>query len=205
MERTLSMFTRTKRIQRSLLIGPALAGIALMFTAGSAMASHSMSDNGATLHWQTNSGGTAYVYWSDKTSASWPVYTEAVAWDQASGIDALYVSGSNSCTSGHCVVVNEAALSGNCTAGVVGQTTVAHYSSGHFTPGMTVHVANACTSQPYNGRRALLCHEMGHSIGLNDVASTSSSCMRTNAASLGSVIQNSHDYAQLGVIYGHND
>lgn len=46
---------------------------------------------------------------------------------------------------------------------------------------------------------------MGHSIGLNNVASTSSSCMRTNAATLGSVIQNSHDYAQLGLIYGHND
>lgn len=195
---------RTKfRGRLVLLAGPAIAAIALLLTASAASASHALVSGGVQIHWQDGgSADRAYVYWSDQTGAEWPVYTEALAWDQASSLDAIYRSSSQSCTSGHCVDVQEAPYA-NCD-NILGQSTFNHYSSGHLTSGNWSRVDQDCGSKPYNARRELLCHEMGHSIGLADKSSTSSSCMRTGLP-LGSAVQNSHDYDELAIIYGHND
>lgn len=143
-----------------------------------------------------------YVYWVDNTGAEWPVYSSAVTWDQAPGLDALYTTSGASCPS-HCVPVNEHDLDAGCT-GRLGVFSPDVTASNHLTSDSWIRIDRQCDSRNYADRRELVCHEMGHSIGLDDRPETAPSCMRQGDM-VGEQYPADHDWEALGNIYDHND
>lgn len=199
----MSTSSRSRRWTRPLLaLGFSL--VLVVAGAGAAYAGHALvQSDGDRLHWADNAPNypRGYVYWKDETGSEWPVYTSAVKWDQASRLDAVYTTGS--CTSSHCVTVREANLGTGCSA-PYGETDVPAGSRGHFTTNVEVRVDRQCDGRAASHRRELVCHELGHSIGLDDRASSVSSCMRTGNMN-GSSAPTQHDYDTLHNSYGHND
>lgn len=58
--------------------------------------------NGSIEHNSDNPGHPrGYMYWVDNTGPEWPVYTAAIDWDKAPGVDAVYTTSGASCPK-HC-------------------------------------------------------------------------------------------------------
>lgn len=171
------------------------AAFLLSFISGSAVAS-------TYSHWGDNEPGfpRGYAYIQDQTPANWPVYTAAINWDQASKLDLVYQAGTGSCPS-HCVpfVANAVGQAG--CAGLLGVTTA---NAGTHIQSASVRVDSACAGQSYNGRLQIVCHEMGHAVGLND-RQASPSCMSTNISTLGDKPHPVEaDWNDLWAAYGHD-
>ncbi len=67
-----------------------------------------------------------------------------------------------------------------------------------------VRVDRQCDSRNYADRRELICHEMGHSLSLDDRPSSANSCMRQGDM-VGEQHPDGHDYDALHNMYDHND
>jgi hypothetical protein len=182
----------------------ALAGVLLLVVASASFASHALTQaDGDRLHWADNDPGfpRGYVYSQDQTGAEWPVFSSAIKWDEESRLDAVYTSGS--CTSSHCVTVHEAALAAGCSA-PFGVTAIPAGAAGHFTTNVDVTIDAQCDSRNAADRRELVCHELGHSIGLGDRAASNVTCMRTGNM-IGRTLPDAHDFEALHNSYNHND
>ncbi len=79
-------------------------------------------------------------------------------------------------------------------------------SDGHLNGNTEVRVESGCTSTlNYAQRRETVCHEMGHSLGLEHRPESVNSCMRVNYP-IGKQSPNQHDYDTLHfALYAHND
>lgn len=184
-----------------------LAGVFVLFgVTAASLASHALTQpDGDRLHWRDNDPGfpRGYVYWHDQTGVEWPVFASAIEWDKETRLDAVYVSASSSCTSSHCVSVLEADLNAGCSA-PYGITDIPADSGGHFTTDVRVRIDRQCDSRNSADRRELVCHELGHTIGLGERASSANTCMRTGNM-IGKTLPDAHDYDALHTSYNHDD
>jgi hypothetical protein len=193
----------TATVRRSLIV--LLLTAVFLGSASVAFAGHPLLQaDGDRYHWADNdpSFPRGYVYWQDQTGAEWPVYSSAIEWDKASRLDAVYTSGS--CTSSHCVTVREVSFNNVGCAPPYGETSVPTTTAGHFTTDTEVRIDAQCDNRNAADRRELVCHEMGHSIGLGERASSSATCMRTGNM-VGRTLPDGHDYEALYNSYDHND
>lgn len=193
--------------RRLVAIGSVLVAL-LLVVPQLASANHwKKSSVGADVHWAdkepTHPRG--YVYWADRTGAEWPVYSAAVEWDRASKLDAVYISGSQTCPSTpHCVSVVETSINDACSP-KAGQTDWSYYTaSGHLETKTLVRVNSHCSNASYGMRRTITCHELGHSIGMNEQTSDTSSCM-TSPYDVPRTMPSTHDYQSIASVYRHND
>ncbi len=155
-------------------------------------------------HWDDNEPGfpRGYAYIHDMTPAAWPVFTAAIDWDQAPKLDLVYRSGGSSCTSSHCVPFRAVALGGAGCSASPGVTNLT-LSGVHITSANS-RVDSGCAGRPYNNRLELVCHEMGHAIGLDDRGAGAASCMRTNVPLGNQTDGDGTDFADLSAAYGHD-
>jgi hypothetical protein len=185
-------------------LGPLACALLFVLGATVSFASHPLvQGDGDRLHWRDNDPGfpRGYVYWQDQTGAAFPVFSSAIEWDRASRLDAVYTSGS--CTSSHCVTVREAALNPGCSP-PFGITAIPSGPAGHFTTNVNVRVDAQCAGRNAADRRELVCHELGHSIGLDDRPMSARTCMRLGDM-IGRRLPNRHDFEALANSYNHND
>lgn len=176
-----------------------LAAFLLAFTGSAAIAS-------TYAHWDDNEPNfpRGYAYVHDQTPAAWPVYTAAIAWDQGPKLDLVYRSGGTNCAGSRCVPFKATPIGyAGCPAyDVFGQT--GHNDNGTHISSAASFVDSGCAGRPYNNRLELVCHEMGHSIGLNDRGAGAASCMRAGV-DLGNQIDGSDaDRKDLNIAYGHD-
>ncbi|MCX6394986.1 MAG: hypothetical protein NTV23_00690 [Propionibacteriales bacterium] len=194
---------------RRALGGLLLALAVVTLLAGGAWSNHwASTSSGAPLHWADNdpSHPRGYVYWVDNTGSEWPVYSSAIAWDQASRLDAVYVSSESACpNTGHCVSVSETTIGDSACGPTLGQTNqVAYVATGHLTTSTWVHVDTACSDASAEKRRTIVCHELGHSIGLDEQTVGTSSCMRSPYIGPWTA-PSAHDFDAIASTYSHND
>lgn len=142
-----------------------------------------------------------YVFWHDQTGAEWPVFSSAVQWDRASRLDAVYTTGS--CTSNHCVTVREADLGPACSP-LFGETFHPSGPAGHLFSATEVRINARCDARNAADRRELVCHELGHSIGLGERPSSTNTCMRSGNM-VGEQFPDGHDFEVLFFSYNHDD
>jgi hypothetical protein len=184
-----------------------LSGVFVLFTATASFASHALRQpDGDRLHWADNDPGfpRGYVYWHDETGVEWPVFASAIEWDKATRLDAVWVSGSNSCSSSHCVTVREVNFNNVGCSAPYGETDIPSFGSGHFTSNVEVRIDRQCDSRNAADRRELVCHELGHSIGLGERMFGADTCMRTGNM-IGETLPDEHDFVALSTSYDHND
>ena len=159
-------------------------------------------------HWADNDPtyphGYAFIH--DETGAWAPVYTAAIGWDTETRLDLTYTSGS--CTSNHCVPFTERHMGvSGCDAskGTVGLTTWNSSTVGHLLYGTHSELDSDCSSRGYSARLELVCHEMGHTLSLDERGSGALSCMR-DGVDLGTQTHgDASDFADLHAAYNHND
>lgn len=184
-----------------------LMAVFLVFAAaGASVASHYLYDaNGNKKHWSDNDPGfpRGYVYWHDQTGAAFPVYASAIEWDKETRLDAVYVSGGSSCTSSHCVTVSEVDFNNTGCAAPYGQAYTPTGSGGHLTTDTWVHYDRQCSSRSSADRRELVCHELGHTIGLYERPESASTCMRQGNM-IGKQLPDTHDFDILHALYNHD-
>ncbi len=101
------------------------------------------------------------------------------------------------------MTVREADLEAGCSP-PFGLTAIPSGASGHFTTDVNIRIDRQCDSRNADDRRELVCHEMGHSIGLDDRALSAVTCMRTGNM-IGRRLPDAHDYEVLHNSYNHND
>lgn len=166
------------------------------FIGGSAVA-------GTWAHWGDNEPGfpRGYAYVQDLTGSAWPVYTAAISWDQAPKLDLVYRTGANGCA--HCFDFDAIAMGGAGCSPVAGETWPGQ-TGGHINNNTWSHVDSGCASATYNARLELVCHEMGHAIGLLDRVASAASCMRTNTGLGGQVDGSAADFTDLNTAYSHD-
>lgn len=171
------------------------ATFVLSFTGAAASAS-------TYAHWDDNEPQypRGYAFIQDMTPAEFPVYTAAIKWDQAVRLDLVYRSGGGSC--GHCVPFAANLVGGAGCSGNVGVTSAG--TVGVHLANVSSRVDSACASRTYNNRLELVCHEMGHAIGLNDRSAGSTSCMRTEVPLGNATDPSENDYTDLSNAYGHD-
>lgn len=171
-----------------------MAVFAFMFASSTAMA-------GTYSHWDDNEPGypRGHAFIQDETGSAWPVYTAAIDWDQASKLDLVYRSGAGTC--GHCVPFRAIALGDAGCSASPGSTLVSY---GTHISSATSRVDSGCAGRTYNNRLELVCHEMGHAIGLTDRGATAASCMRTNTPLGNEIDGSSADFTDLDHAYSHD-
>lgn len=183
-----------------------LAVFLVFVAAGASLAGHYLyNSSGNKKHWSDNDPGfpRGYVYWHDKTGPSVPVYASAIEWDKVSRLDAVYVSSGSSCTSSHCVTVSEVDFNNTGCAAPFGEAYTPTNTAGHLTTDTYARVDRQCASRSYADRRELICHEMGHTIGLQHLAKTAQTCMRQGDMN-GSSLPNGDDFSHLESLYNHD-
>lgn len=198
------MSDHVKRISISLL-----SAFVLFACVGSeANASHRLPNHG---HWDKFGTARAYVRYVDYSGSAWPVVAAFNSWNANPRLAMGYYTNPSSC-GGHCV--NTAAISpandplnvlGSNCSGVLGYTTTGSIGGrNHFTEALRIRFNNSCNSVlTQSQRRTIVCHEMGHSVGL-DHQGVTSSCMYTGGYL--SNTPNAHDFSEIhNVIYNHPD
>jgi len=127
-------------------------------------------------------------------SPLWPVYAAAERWDDANPVDFRYTT--TGCPTGsQCVTVRQAELAapaaGVTATGFVG----ADIRSSNVTLDTTFGKVNN-----YDKRRNVVCHELGHSLGLKHRTETSS-CLTSYVAS--QRYPDTTDVKNLNTMYGY--
>ncbi len=153
----------------------------------------------------------AHVKYLDFTGSAWPVGTAHVDWDQAYNIDVDWVvADSSSACGADCATVRALSPSEdpfgrfgpNCTGWAGYWVGYLPDANNHWQDPLGVRFNKSCNDKPARYRRALVCQELGHGLGL-DHAAVTSSCMFENAAEA-EVDPRAHDYDMLNtVIYDH--
>lgn len=115
-----------------------------------------------------------YVY--DTTSAIkksdgspvWPVYAAAERWDNGNPVDFIYTT--KGCRSGYqCVTVRQVEL-----APPAAGKTATGFSGSNITSSKVTLDTTFGRTNTYDKRRNVVCHELGHSLGLKHRTSTTS-------------------------------
>jgi hypothetical protein len=167
-----------------------------------------LTESGLPVHWSDSdpSYPRGYVYWVDNTGAEWPVYSSAVEWDKAGRLDAVYTSSEAACpNTGHCVSVIETPLGVAGCTGLLGQTDQVFYTtSGHLHTNTLVRVDSQCSGAASGKRRTITCHEMGHSIGVDEQLVHTDTCMASPYQGV-KQLPSQHDYDAISNQYNHND
>ncbi|MBN9619062.1 MAG: hypothetical protein J0H43_04945, partial [Actinobacteria bacterium] len=161
--------------------------------------------NGHTLHWANNGYGHPQVYFVDHTGSAWPTDVSTYTWNQAQGIDSIYVWGSCPGYGGtHCVNVNDANY-GNTGkwAGTTGLTYLTwNPTSYNFVDGKVYIQLN-----DYNfglnaaGHRQDVCQEQGHSLGMDHNTATNSCMYQYIINSTGAETPDSADFSLIAELY----
>lgn len=182
-----------------------LAATCVPLWASSSLADNRLSNHG---HWDRTSI-VAHVKFLDFTSSTWPVGTATADWDQAQGVDPDWVvaDASNTCGA-DCVRMeertpaNDPLFGANCTGYYGYWTNRSPDSNNHWTPDNKVRFNTSCSGHDYPWRRAMVCQELGHALGLDHSASTNS-CMYLQPGPADAT-PSPHDYYMLkAVIYDH--
>ncbi|RNL78454.1 hypothetical protein EFL95_04985 [Nocardioides marmorisolisilvae] len=194
-------------MRRPAFISVATVVMLAVSMASSAAANHWNHDPGHNVHW-TNSSPSfprGYVYWADLTGPEWPVYSAAIEWDRSTRLDAVYVGAGSSCPSTpHCVTVRQTALGTSCS-GTLGQTNVSYYSAtGHLETSTRVDLSSACSTSSASKRRTITCHELGHSIGMDEQRTADDSCM-VDPYVTPHTLPSAHDFQSIATVYNHDD
>jgi hypothetical protein len=197
---------RSRRARRvvaaAFLIAATLAG------QGVGLADNTVSGN---RHWSDGDNPRGYVMISDFTPSAWPVVAASNEWGTEPNLDVFYdfegCGGMN-----HCVDVRDVNMQPNCTgAGGSGGYAILLPTSGHLSgDDSKVRVNNDCEGGQYDNRdrRALLCEELGHIMGLDHAASNlnNETCMASGAITQLHEHPRDHDFNMLhNVVYDHND
>lgn len=176
----------------------------LASTSLSAVATHVWyNDAGNRKHWSDNdpSFPRGYVYWFDNTGAEWPVYSSAIKWDEEPLLDGVYVTGS--CSSSHCVTISEVDFDNTGCAPPYGRVSGPTTTAGHFTTDTWMRVDRQCDNRNAADRRELVCHEMGHTIGLYERPETANTCMRVGNM-IGETLPDDHDFGVVHTSHNHD-
>jgi hypothetical protein len=176
----------------------ALAALVILLSAaGSAFASHYIWRGGNQLHWIRDGTAVAQVYWVDYTGSRWPVNASSIEWNKASRLGAYYLSPSDSCPF-HCVGVKAASYG---TDDARGWAVLYWDSNGHLTGKTYVRFNNSYAANATKDR-AVVCQELGHTIGLDHQGNNSTSCMNGSGTDFNKY-PNQHDYDLLYNLYDH--
>lgn len=187
-----------------------IAVVALLVTAGTAIASHSWGN----YHWE-RAENPITINHGDNVNSTWDLHLTLAAgdWSQSSVLNAAIVAGNTrprQCrpTAGMVEVCNDSY--GN--NGWLGIAQI--WASGdHITQGV-VKVNDFYHDQPPyntdNWRRLVMCQEIGHTYGLGhqdeDFNNPSlGTCMDYTSDPSGNTSPNQHDFDQLASIYAHLD
>jgi hypothetical protein len=183
----------------------ALSGLFILVSVSSSFADHAWRQaDGTRRHWSDAAGnGPGIVYWVDNTGPEWPVLTAAIDWDQEERLNGVYVSSASNCPR-HCVNVHEEPLADGCSP-PFGSTFGPAHDNGHFLETTNVAIDAQCDNRDYATRRELVCHELGHTTGLDDEPHGADTCMRGGALDEPEQVEpRKHDYDVLHDVYGHD-
>ncbi len=171
-------------------------GIALFLlsAAGSAMAGHYIVRDGNQLHWERSGTAVAQVYWVDYTGPRWPVNASSIEWNRSARLGAYYLSPSDNCPF-HCVGVRADSFG---TDDPRGWAVLRWDTNGHLTGATYVRFNNSYAANATRDR-AVACHELGHTIGLNE-RTAGDSCMNSTSFNR---LPDGHDYNLLSNLYDH--
>lgn len=134
------------------------------------------------LRWSRGGYARPRVYFVDHTGWQWPVSTATGGWNGAPGIDSYYLSGG--CPAGgHCVDVWSADYGNTCWQGA---SSWSYDGNGFFLDGSVAIWLNEYNGRGTCGGRTInyaknsagylqdVCHEQGHTLGLDHNSSTGS-------------------------------
>lgn len=162
-------------------------------------------------HFDAN-GGLAHMKFRDSTGSEWPVGTAVSDWDVANNIDVDWEAGGSTTTCGRmCVRVRSADESDPNLTATCNQngdipgyfTNSAPDANNHWDTDGRVVLNRNCINRSAAFRRALVCQELGHALGL-DHASVTTSCMFQDPSDAASTPR-PHDTETMldGTIYDH--
>lgn len=149
------------------------------------------------------------VWFVDHTGAQWPVTNSTYEWNQAVGVDSLYVWASCPGYSGqYCVNVTD--TNAGCS-GWQGLTSVS-WNGSYYMTGASVQLNDyngTCIlggvtydySKNSYGYRQDACHEMGHALGMGHNSSTNSCLYGTIIDSSGAQLPDGNDFTLIAALY----
>ena len=179
-----------------------LVAFVLALAPSLALADNVARQGGQQLHWLKDNQDGVYVYWVDHTPSGWPVQEAAGNWDASSAIDAIYRYEGTGCPS-RCVGVRKYNFGTSCQ-NYPGETPIDAGPEGHLHDGTSARFNQDC--QGHDKRLELVCHELGHTIGVGDKDSHGAdTCMRPGyMTSPEKQYPDSHDFNMLDdEIYNH--
>jgi hypothetical protein len=175
--------------------------------------------NGAAkiIHWTTDGRNLAWETLVDHTGSNWRVYAAALDWAYAGHVNITYYP--NSCNgNGHCVAVNNHDFGQNCRDNAAATHKFVQTSGqAHMTSDTEIVFNQRCADnvgEQYTdgNRQVIVCHEEGHSLGLDEApnASYRDTCMAATGGNFdksdASRTGEHHDFVMLDdEIYDHND
>lgn len=188
--------SRVRVIVASTVLGVPLAAAAVGAVAGSASAAptapaRASADEQSIGHFAGRPGERRVVDVVDHTGPAWPVRAAAQAWNRSSSVTYRYAAGCADAT--RCVQVWEGRYG---QTGWKGLTTTYTDRSGTFAAPTVVKLNDSYPSTPPD-RRATVCQELGHALGLGHSASATS-CMNETAPA---TTPDAGDFARLDAIY----
>jgi hypothetical protein len=134
----------------------------------------------------------------DHTGSQWPVYSAAAVWNESVAMNVGYRWYTNGCPNSNCVDFWDKDY-GN--TGWVGETFSSYYTGSDLFVTGSVHVdLNDYYSLTGSQLQTAVCHEMGHSIGM-DHNDYTSSCLYFQDDTYVSRYPNSDDFQMLADIY----
>jgi hypothetical protein len=154
------------------------------------------------IHWANNGYAHPQVYFVDHTGAAWPVDVATYTWNQAQGIDSIYVSGSCPGYSGtHCANMYDANYGATGWAGLTYTPVDSHLN---IRDGVVYSKFNDYYGVGYTAaeHRQDTCHEQGHVLGLDHNDSTNS-CIYYAIISSAPQYPDADDYAVLKSVYSY--
>lgn len=173
---------------------------------------HRAGNNG---HWKKiGHDNKAHIHWVDDTGSAWPVRAGKNNWTAGvSAISLQYAANAGDCGH-HCINVDSIDpgdappnydFDNGCDGGNVAVTVIpplAGAPNNHYDEQLRIRF-NADCRFVYGpiGELTVVCHEMGHSVGLRHYSQSPGSCMRNGAFD---PYPDAHDFNVVDSIYDHN-